>query len=107
MIDRITTAFAALWTSVVRTGVPMIVGAIVGWLVTLGFPVDDDLKAAITGFITVIFALLYYILIRLLERIVPKLGWLLGSPKQPVYALPAAVTTVEATAQIANEIARK
>lgn len=107
MLDRITIAFSALWTALVRTVVPTIVAAVVAFLTTRGLSVDDELKAALTGFVTVLFAAIYYVAIRLLERVTPKLGWLLGSTKQPVYAKPEAVTVVEQTARVANESVTK
>ncbi len=75
----------ALFDSIVRTLVPIIVGAVIGWAVTSGITLDDQFEVALTLVITGAFQGLYYIAVRLLETYVtPKLGWLIGSPKQPV-----------------------
>lgn len=85
-------AFSTLWASIVRTLTPIIVGAIVGWIVARGIPVDAEFQASITIAITAVFQAVYYVAVRLLERYVtPKLGWLLGLAKSPdSYSKPAA-----------------
>ena len=69
------------WTSLVRTGVPVIVGAL---LASKAGPfVAPD---AAVEFVTAGFALIYYALIRGLEALgAPQAGWFLGTPKQPIY----------------------
>lgn len=101
-MSRITDAFAGVWTSLVRTYVPWIVGVIVGWLTTLGVPLDDQLKTSLLTLITLLAGALYYLVARILERWRPQLGWLLGSAQQPVYVKPAAVTAVQDIASAAN-----
>lgn len=77
-------AIRTLWDSIVRTVTPIIVGAIVAWLVARGIPVDAELQAAIVVALTAAFQAVYYIAVRLLETYVtPKLGWLLGLAKSP------------------------
>jgi hypothetical protein len=80
------------WTSLLRSAVPAIVSAVVNWLAHKGFEIDAN---GINGLEATLFALgytLYYSFARLLELYVnPKLGWLLGSPKAPVYT-PQVVT---------------
>lgn len=66
----------------IRTIVPMIVGWIVS--VLTGWGLDAD-SATVTQLVVAIVGAVYYIIVRLLEKKFPKLGWLLGSPKTPVY----------------------
>ena len=40
-------AATALWASLVRTLVPIIVGAVLGWLTTRGLTLDDQFEAAL------------------------------------------------------------
>jgi hypothetical protein len=76
----------ALWDSIVRTLVPVIVGAVLTWVTTLGVELDPEFEGALTLVITAVFTAVYYIAVRLLEtHVTPKLGWLLGSAKQPDY----------------------
>lgn len=110
MLDALKAAFSGLWTSIVRTVVPLAVAAIVTWLTNLGLPVDAEFSAAISGALGTLAAVVFYVLVRVGERLAPKLGWLLGSPKQPVYATPEAqpeaeiiVTAVEDQIQARRE----
>lgn len=75
-------------TSVIRTVVPTIVGSITGFLAARGINVDEGTKAQLTAVLSTIFTGVYYVVARYLETKFPKLGWLLGSPKQPVYGEP-------------------
>lgn len=78
------TTFEALWASIVRTLVPIIVGTVLGWLTAANVPLDPDFELALTAVLTGVFSAAYYLLVRLFERYVsPKLGILLGSAKQP------------------------
>lgn len=71
--------------SVVRTFTPIVVGAVVGFLVASNVPLDPEFEVALTGVITVAFQGVYYVAVRLFEKHVsPKFGWLLGNPSQPV-----------------------
>lgn len=75
----------ALWESVVRTVVPIAVGAVVSWFVTAGIELDPQFEGSLTILITAALTGVYYIAVRLFERYVsPKFGWLLGLAKQPV-----------------------
>ena len=105
-MSRITDAFHGLWTSIVRTFSPWVVGILVGWVASLGIPLDPEFEDSIVTLVTVLSGALYYVIIRLLERITPKFGWLLGSAKQPVYAVADALPVVEETAAVANEVAK-
>lgn len=77
-------ATVALWASIVRTIVPIVVGAVLGWITASGIEVDPEFETALTAFVTAGFAALWYILARVFETYVsPKLGVLLGYAKSP------------------------
>lgn len=74
-----------LVVSLIRTYVPMVVGAVVAWLVTQGINVDQSAVEGVVAFLTAVFSGLYYVVVRLLEQRWPKLGWLLGQAKELKY----------------------
>lgn len=77
----------ALFDSITRTIVPIVVGAVISWAVTAGITLDDQFEVALTAALTGLFSGAYYIVVRLFEVYVsPKFGWLLGLAKNPVYA---------------------
>ena len=77
-------AASALWASIIRTLTPIIVGAVIGWAVSLGITLDPEFEAALTITIAGAFQAVYYIAFRLFETYVsPKLGWFLGLAKTP------------------------
>lgn len=77
---------AGIGTSIVRTVVPLIVGALISWAAKAGLELDDG---AIASALTVIVTTVYYAVVRVLEaRIAPAWGWLLGVAKVPTYAPP-------------------
>ena len=97
--DKITTGVQAVWTSLVRTIVPVVVGAVVSFFTTIGIPVDDDFKQGLTLILSAVFAVLYYLLARLLEQSFAWASKLLLSGKAPVaYAPTKAVTASAVTA---------
>lgn len=76
----------ALFDSLVRTYVPWIAGILIGWLVSLGVPLDPEVAPQVTAVLMLVASALWYFLARIFETYVhPKLGWLLGLPKQPIY----------------------
>lgn len=76
----------AFFDSVVRTAVPYIVGFVMSWLARLNMPIDSEFETTLAALLTLIFGTLYYVAVRIFEtRISPKLGWLIGLPKQPAY----------------------
>ena len=81
--------------SLIRTAVPLMVGALVGWLTSRGVKVDE---ATILPAVDSLVAALYYAGARALESRWPSLGWLLGAPGAPSYGVtntaPAAPTFV-------------
>lgn len=76
----------ALFDSLVRTVVPLIVGAVISFFITRGIPLDPEFETSLTIALTAGFTGIYYIAVRLFETYLsPKFGWLLGLAKQPVY----------------------
>jgi len=71
-----------LVTSLIRTVVPIAVGWVVFLLANIGLDVDSS---QVAGFLTALFGAVWYTLARWIEGKYPNFGWLLGSPKQPVY----------------------
>lgn len=72
--------------SLIRTYVPIAVGALLSWLVTAGIiptPLGPDAEAGLVTALTALGIGLYYTVVRLLERKVPQATLLLGSTKQP------------------------
>lgn len=76
----------ALWDSSVRTVVPIVVGAVISFLVTRGIALDPEFEGALFLAVTGLFQGVYYIAVRAFETYVsPKFGWLLGLAKAPEY----------------------
>jgi hypothetical protein len=73
------------WDSIVRTYVPLGVGALAAWLMTLGLPVPDDVQAHAVIALTAASQGLYYLVVRLWEQRRPQAGILLGRAKAPSY----------------------
>lgn len=74
--------------SQIRTYVPILVGALVAWLITVGVELDSDTQAGIIVALTGLLQGLYYFIVRLLEKKWPKIGVLLGVASKPVYTEP-------------------
>ncbi|GAA2618675.1 hypothetical protein SMC26_40240 [Actinomadura fulvescens] len=72
-------------TSLIRTYVPIAVGALVAWLATLGVEVDDATSTALVVGITGVATAGYYTLVRLAESRWPWVGKLLGAARPPSY----------------------
>lgn len=76
-----------LFDSLVRTFVPIIVGAVLGFFVTRGIELDPEFESALIVALTAGFNGVYYLLVRLFETYVsPKFGWLLGLAQTPDYS---------------------
>lgn len=76
----------ALFDSLVRTFVPIIVGAVISFFVTSGIELDPEFEGALFLLVTAGFQGAYYLAARLLEiYVTPKFGVLLGLAKQPAY----------------------
>ena len=74
-------------TSLIRTIVPVVVGAVLSALARRGLDID---QAEVTAWLTPLVISGYYSLARLAEIKLPQLGWLLGVPKAPGYAAASA-----------------
>lgn len=72
-----------LLVSFLRTIVPAIVGAVVGYLVSLGLEVDPEFQGALTAVLFALFTGLYYLIIRVIEMKFPNIGILLGFNRSP------------------------
>ncbi|TQE30864.1 hypothetical protein Sipo8835_23005 [Streptomyces ipomoeae] len=72
-----------LYISLLRQGVP----AVVGWLVAVALRHGLDLDAAaVTGVLTPVAGFAYYGVFRLAEQhLSPRFGWLLGFARPPQY----------------------
>ncbi len=69
----------------IRTNVPYAVSAIVAWLLTLGVEMSPESQAGLIAFLTWAIGSAYYLVVRKLERVNPKFGFLLGVASQPKY----------------------
>jgi hypothetical protein len=75
--------------SVIRTWVPIIVGAVLAKLIVLtGVVISEDASANLKNTLTLIVIGLYYAVARWLEQRYPRVGILLGYIKQPIYVTP-------------------
>lgn len=75
-----------LFDSVVRTFVPWVVGAVIGWFVSRGIELDPSVETSLTMALMGGSSVLYYVVARFLEtRVSTRFGWLLGLDKSPSY----------------------
>lgn len=74
--------------SVIRTVVPLLVGAIVGFFATKGIDVD---RTALTSVLDAVIGGAYYLVIRAIEKKHPSAGYLLGAKGAPSYEVKPAV----------------
>lgn len=76
-------------TSLIRTYVPIIAGALISYLLSKGIDLDEGARTGLVTFLTALSQGLYYLLVRLFEKYVsPQFGWLLGQAKQVKYVEP-------------------
>lgn len=89
----LTASFKAAFDSLVRTYTPMLVGLIAGWLtLILGIPIPDEVREFVVVLVATVFAMLWYLIVRLVEVARGKASKLLtlGIVKtDPTYAVPA------------------
>jgi hypothetical protein len=72
--------------SLIRTYVPVVVGALVSWLIVhYGWHVSKDIQVGADTALTAFIIAAYYTLVRLLENKFPWLGVLLGHVAKPTY----------------------
>ena len=69
--------------SIIRTYVPIAVGALASWLLTVGLELDADGQAGLIVFLTGLSQAVYYAAVRALETRFPSVGILLGAAKTP------------------------
>lgn len=73
-------------TSLIRTYVPIAVGAVASYLLTKGIEIDANAQLGLVTFLTALSQGVYYLIARLLEKSFPAIGGLLlGSSKKPEY----------------------
>jgi hypothetical protein len=72
-------------TGLIRTWVPIAVGAVISWFATIGLNIDAETQVASVVALTGVIQAAYYTVVRLLESKYPAVGWLLGSAKTPSY----------------------
>lgn len=77
-----------LSTSFVRTVTPFIVGAVAAWFARHNITFDTEFLSNLAFVLDVLIGSLYYVAVRFLESKFPWVGWLLASPKKPVYLGP-------------------
>jgi hypothetical protein len=84
---------APLLNSMVRTGVPLIVGVVGTFLARIHLDLDSE---SLTIYVTAAITFLYYVGVRIFEEYVaPKYGWLLGLAKAPRYSQTPETTVVD------------
>jgi hypothetical protein len=71
--------------SAIRTGVPLLVGLVAQWAATKGVHLDSDLQHVLAAAIAGVAGMAYYLVMRFLEHINHRFGWLLGYAKMPDY----------------------
>lgn len=72
--------------SIVRTYVPIGVGAVLAWVaIHFGFTVDEKTQTTLVLLVTALLQAGYYLIVRALEAKWPRLGVLLGVPAKPHY----------------------
>ena len=84
MAQRAKITASNLVPSLIRTYVPVGVGAVVSWLAVKGFSVDPNMQVAVTAILTAVLTSLYFTGVRMLEVKFPAMSILLGTRKQPV-----------------------
>ena len=98
----------AVVPSLIRTYVPVGVGALLSLLVTTGVlpsPLPEDATAGVVTAAVAVGIGLYYTVVRLLEQRYPAVGVLLGSTSQPVaYARGAEVVSGEIVGARRSEV---
>lgn len=78
-------------TSLIRTWVPIIVGAVVAWLTSRGVDIEPEQANGLIAFLSALFSGVYYLAVRWVEQRFPQVGWLLGQAKQVKYTAPKEV----------------
>lgn len=87
----------------IRTSVPLGVGAVVSWLVALGIVLPAGTELQLASALTAVVAAAYWAVVTWASKRWPGIGWLLGNPKQPTYAPAGATVTVEVTPSMTRD----
>lgn len=77
--------------SLIRTYVPLGVGAVASWLAAKGLGLDAQTQTAVVVLLTSVLTALYYTGVRILEKRYPAIGTVflgLGLKAKPAYAKP-------------------
>lgn len=72
-------------TSLIRTYVPIAVGAVLSWLAVRGFELDQNATEGLVIFLTGVLQAAYYFVVRWLETRYPQFGVLLGKAREIKY----------------------
>lgn len=72
--------------SLIRTWVPLGVGAVLSWLASLGLELGAEAEVGLVAFGTALVTGVYYALVRALEQRWPSFGRLLGKKTQVAYS---------------------
>ncbi|GGM14409.1 hypothetical protein [Micromonospora yangpuensis] len=84
--------------SLIRTAVPVGVGAALAWLASrAGIVLDAESSTGLVAAMVALAIAGYYALVRALETRVPWLGVLLGKPASPVYGLDGHLRQIRST----------
>lgn len=79
-----------LWASVLRTGIPTVIGGLIGLIIALGLNLDPQTQSLLAVALIGVAQALYYGAARWLTARVPALEWMLGdTPAPDSYALAA------------------
>lgn len=74
------------FASIVRTGVPYLIGLGLTWLGReTGIVLDEDNSAELTAWAAFLAGTAYYAVVRWAEARWPRVGWLLGLARTPTY----------------------
>lgn len=75
----------SLIIQIIRSSVPVGVGAGITWLISIGLTIPEDVAANTSIALVALISSLYYIAVAALEKKIPAFGWLLGVARNPVY----------------------
>ena len=76
----------------IRTLVPSLVGVLTTWLATKNVVLNDNTVSLVTLLLQALFGMVYYLIVRGLEYLNYRFGWLLGFARMPAYTIPAAAS---------------
>ena len=71
--------------SLIRTNVPIVIGGLIAWLVSLNVQVPEGSEEGLVVGVTGLIIAGYYTLVRALEKRWPSFGILLGTRQEPEY----------------------